>query len=97
MRYTLILCILISSLAFAEAEHKPYAHQDAEKLATAMGVVYVTMPKAELYKVFTPHHQKGYYKDGNEEWITFSDWQTDKSGDLITFYLRDGIVRGWDE
>lgn len=94
-KYVAIVLLLISSLAFAETDYKLYTREDAEKLATAMGVVYVGMPKEELYKVYT--NQKGYYKEDNEEWISFSDWMTDESGDLISFYLKDGKVKGWKD
>ena len=29
--------------------------------------------------------------------ITFSDWTTEESGDLITFHLIDGKVAGWEK
>ena len=89
--------IFISSLVFADTKPEPLTRQNAEQLATAMGVVYVDMSKEALYQVFTKEGQKGYYKEGNEEWITFSDWTTEKPGDKITFYLRDGKVKGWKQ
>ena len=88
-----MLCILISSLAFGETVRD----KQAEEIATTLGVVYVGMPKKALYEVYTKHQQKGYYKDGNEEWIAFSEWMTEEPGDKITFYLKDGKVKGWDK
>jgi len=71
--------------------------ETAKKLATALGIVYVGMSKEDLYKTgFTEYLQKGYRQEGNEEWITFSDWTTETSGDLITFHLIDGKVKGWE-
>ena len=67
-----------------------------EKLATTVGAIYVNMPKETLYKVYTPLQQKGYRKIDNEEWITLSEWMTEEPGDKITFYLKDGKVKGWD-
>lgn len=76
----------------------PIALDQKKQLVTEMGIVYVGMPKEDLAKVgFTEYSQKGYHKEGNEEWITFSDWMTEESGDLITFYLVDGKVKGWKE
>ena len=76
----------------------PITLDQRKKLVTELGVVYVGMSKEDLEKVgFTEHLQKGYHRKGNEEWITFSDWMTEESGDLITFYLVDGKVKGWKE
>lgn len=76
----------------------PITLDQKKQLVTEMGVVYVGMPKEDLAKVgFTEHLQKAYYRKDNEEWITFSDWMTKESGDLITFYLVDEKVRGWKE
>jgi hypothetical protein len=65
-------------------------------LAPEIGAVYEGMPREDLYKVFTDLQQKDYRKEGNEEWITFSDWTTEERGDLITFHLVDGRVEGWE-
>lgn len=91
MKYIIIACLLFSPLAFADTL------EQAEKFATAVGTVYVAMPKEALYKVFTPLQQKGYYKEGAEEWIIFSGWTTEESGDTVTFYLKDNKVKGWDK
>ena len=101
MYKSIIILILISSLAFAEThidakfKLRPEKEEQAEKLATTLGVVYVGMPKAALYQVYTDLQQKGYRKDGRDEWITFTDWMSEEPGALITFYLRDSKVRGW--
>ena len=76
---------------------EPLPENQAEKLVTAMGIVYVGMPKEALYEVYTPITQKGYRKVGNEEWITFSDWTTEKPGDRVTFYLKEGKIKGWEK
>lgn len=75
----------------------PITLSQKKQLATDLGIVYVGMPKEDLYKVFTQLQQKGYYKQGNEEWITFSNWTTKEPDDTVTFYLRDGKVKGWKE
>ena len=92
MRLLIILLLLITTPALAEEPT-----QTQKELITQLGVVYVGMSKEDLYKVFTPLQQKDYLKKGNEEWITFSDWQTEEPGDLITFHLKDGQVEGWKE
>ena len=101
----LMSALLITSIALAqELHHEGKAElkvpiekkEAAKKLATALGIVYVGMPKEDLYKTgFTELLQKDYRQEDNEEWITFSDWTTEKSGDLITFHLIDGKVEGW--
>jgi hypothetical protein len=47
--------------------------------------------------VFSDLQQKGYRKNGQGGWITFTDWTTEESGDSITFYLKDGKVAGWNK
>lgn len=96
----ILILFLINIPVFAQdatTQASPqYSKDEKAEIATALGVVYVGMPKEDLEKAgFTEHSQKGYYKKGNEEWLTFSDWMTEESGDLITFYLVDGKVKGW--
>ena len=93
MNKIIIILLLISSLAFAESQTDK--EKQREEFATALGVVYVGMPKEALYKVYTDLQQKGYRKDGRDEWITFTDWMSEEQGSRITFYLRDGKVKGW--
>lgn len=92
---SLVLFFFLStSFVFAQVT----VHQDKKaQLAIELGVVYVGMSKKDLYKVFTPLQQKGYYKKNNEEWIIFSDWMTEESKDKITFYLVNEKVKGWNE
>ena len=104
MRFILILCLFLSSLAFAETngEYKPLPkYTPDEKIAIeefekALKHVYVGMPEDKLYEVFAHWKQKSYYKEGNEEWITFSNAMTEASGDTIAFYLKQGTVKGWE-
>ena len=71
--------------------------EEQKKLATELGLVYEGMPKEDLYKTgFTEYLQKDYRREGNDEWITFSDWTTNERGDLITFRLKDGKVVDWE-
>ena len=72
--------------------------EQRKELAPHLGIVYPGIPKEELEIAgYTEYSQKGYRKEGNEEWITHLNWATKESGDLITFYLKDGKVRGWKE
>ena len=64
-------------------------------LANQLELVYVGMSKSELMRVFTGFQQRSFHKEGNEEWVTFSDWETEESTDTVTFYLLDGKVRDW--
>lgn len=75
----------------------PLTLNQKKQLATDLGIVYVGMPKEDLEKCgFAEHMQKSYYSRDNEEWITYSNWMTEEPGDMITFYLVDGKVRGWE-
>ena len=72
--------------------------QAKPNILTELGVVYVGMPKEYLAKAgYTELMQKGYRKEGNEEWITFLNWNTEEPDDLVTFYIVDGKVKGWKE
>ncbi len=88
-----ILLILFPISIPALAQEPPEA---TKQLATELGLVYEGMPKEDLYKTgFTDLTQKDYRQEGNEEWITFSDWTTEERGDTITFHLEDGKVKDW--
>ncbi|MBU4377147.1 MAG: hypothetical protein KKD29_06725 [Candidatus Omnitrophica bacterium] len=88
------LSIMLTILLFVSSPVLCAELKQADKLATSLGVVYVGMPKESLYQVFSDLQQKDYRKDSQDEWITFTDWTTKKSGDLITFHLKDGKVVG---
>lgn len=91
--YNIIFILLLSSAVLSQDKL-----EQADKLATSLGIVYVGMPKEDLYKTgFTELLQKDYHKEGNEEWITFSNWTTEERGDLITFHLVDGKVVDWEK
>jgi len=80
----------------AEVKTSLEKEEAVKELATALGIVYVGMPKEDLYETgFTEYLQKDYRQEGNEEWITFSDWTTEESGDRVTFHLIDGKVKSW--
>ena len=102
----ILIIVFFCGIAFAQSqgEYKPqpkYTQEEREsvkKLAKIMDHVHVGMRKDELCEVFADYFQKGYRKDGNEEWITFSDQMMEgPGGDRISFYLRSGIVKGWEE
>lgn len=75
----------------------PFEWTDAQEqeLLKYGGMVHIGMSKEDLYNVFGEALEKGYRGKGNEEWITFSDWTTEEVGDIITFYLTDGKIKGW--
>ena len=88
---TILIC-LISLTVFAQELHYsgegkvtiPLGKEETDattqaspKIVTELGVVYVGMPKEHLGKAgYTELMQKGYEKQGNEEWITFLSWTT---------------------
>jgi hypothetical protein len=95
--HLLPLTILICLTALLGCSHTP--KPDPYKLLiNESGFVYVGMPKEGLAKAgYTKLLQKGYRKEDNQEWITFSNLGTKEPGDLVTFYIVDGKVRGWEE
>ena len=71
--------------------------QASPKIVTELGVVYVGMPKEDLAKIgYDELTQKGYRKEGDEEWITYLNW-SNLEKDLVTFYIVDGKVKDWKE
>ncbi len=66
-------------------------------IAKYKGIVYEGMPRYHLYDVFDRTLEKNYRKEGNEEWITFSNWTTEEPEDVVTFYLVNGKVKEWRE
>lgn len=95
MKYLVLIVLILSIVGCSRREYDPEYLKRAEKLPE-YGVVYVGMPKEDLVKAgYTGYLQKGYHKDGGNEWITFSNWVTKKRGDTITFYVKDGRVKGW--
>ena len=87
---TLIFVSMIAAFSFAQTM------QDA-KIPSGGQMIYVGMPKNELYKVYPPKYQlKDYVKNGLEVMI-FDDYITPQIGDTITFYLEDGKVGWWDK
>ncbi len=103
---SIILIIAFScgiTFAQSQGEYKPQPKQTLEerefskKLAKTMKHVHVGMKKDALCEVFADYFQKDYHKDGDEEWISFSDQMMGGPGDKISFYLRRGILKGWKE
>lgn len=69
-----------------------------DKIVTKLGTVYVGMPKDELSTIYQdkdriliPHSTL------NKEWIVFHDWTTKKPNAVITFYLKDDKITGWEK
>jgi hypothetical protein len=89
----IIFFIILATSIMTFAQDVP---EEVNKLATSLGLAYVGMPKESLYQIFHELQQKGYRKDGSDEWITFSDWTTEEKGDRITFYLVNGKVKEWE-
>jgi len=68
-----------------------------QDLASKSDAAYVGMSKSELYKVFAEFSQKGYRKEGDKEWITFSAKEAGESKDTVTFYLVGSKVKYWEK
>ena len=80
---------------YAEAQQKDLPKEQGKSISE-LGVVYKGMPKEYLENAgFTEYLLIEQKKEGNKEWLTFSDWTTHKSGDTITFIIEDGKVKDW--
>ena len=77
----------------------PFAFPQPQKqgFTRQLDLVYIGIPKTSLYKLFKKFRQTKYRKQGNQEWVTFSMRETNKSGDAATFYLSDGKVKQWQK
>lgn len=75
----------------------PEPTKEQIELAKQTGMVIVGMSKQDLYDIFGKELQKAYFREGYDEWITFSNFWTEKEGDVVTFYLEYGKVKGWKE
>lgn len=51
-----------------------------------------TIPNELLASGFDQDSLINYEKDGDLEYLTFSDWRTEANGDIVTFVLEDGKV-----
>jgi hypothetical protein len=66
------------------------------KAISELGVVYKGMPREYLENAgFTKYLLISSKKEGNKEWLIFSDWTVPGSGDTITFIIEAGKVKDW--
>lgn len=75
----------------------PFEWPTRQKLSKYKGIVYEGMSLQGVYRAFDKALEKSHRKEGNEEWITFINWTTEEPADLVTFYLLDGKIKGWEE
>jgi Uma2 family endonuclease len=55
------------------------------------------MPREYLENAgFTEYLLIDQKKEGDTEYLTFSDWTTPAVGDTITFVIKDGKVKEWE-
>ncbi len=104
MRYVLVLCFLVIFGAIAAARpetkdgFKPAPEGDERRELRKEDIVKqarIGMTKKDLYKLFGKYYRTGYRREGEEEWITFSDRKRSAPGG-ITFYLQKGKVKSWE-
>ena len=102
---TILGLLLISGCATSKVKKEPvtkrftvvYWNQEMSEQAMAMGIVYVGMPKEDLAKAgYTESLQQAYRSKKNKEWVTYTNLTNPEKG-LVTFYIVDGILRGWRE
>lgn len=74
-----------------------FAEEAQQKTGPSPQKLYVGMTKEELYKAYPSKYQINARATGNLEVIIFNDYLTSQAGDIITFYLANGKVEGWDK
>ncbi|MDP2913583.1 MAG: hypothetical protein Q8N91_06215 [Candidatus Omnitrophota bacterium] len=93
-----ILAFSMAIYAYAETEYKPPPEDRTERIGDGATPLYVGMSAKKLYEIYPQTSQKDYYRNKNEEWIVFDDIVTTADlKDIITVYLVDGKVKGWDK
>lgn len=94
-----VITAMLSLPVFAQVTGEFQAPPASEEEAMLKGhPYYLGMTKEALYKIYPPASQQAYFTKGNEEWIVFDDiLTTGDLKDIISFYLRDGKVVGWDK
>ena len=89
------LIIFLLTAGYAIAQQKDLSKEQGKSLSE-LGVVYKGMPKEYLENAgFTKYLLISNKKEGDKEWLTFSDWTTPESGDTITFIIEGGKIRDW--
>jgi hypothetical protein len=67
-----------------------------EEITTEFGMIRKGMPKEELKeRGFTESNLVSSIREGNQEYLTFSDWTASREGDNITFYIVEGKIEDW--
>ena len=66
------------------------------EVISKMGGICQGMPKAYLKNAgYTKDIMLDSYREGNTEYITFSDVSTEKEDDEVIFIIEDGKIRSW--
>ncbi len=95
--YLIFALVLLLTASPVMAQEAPDQQNSKINILPQLGVVYRNMPKADLQKAgYTENLQKACHKSRTEEWITFSDWTTERAGDTITFHIVDKKITNWD-
>lgn len=95
-----LLSLKVEYVSFRKFPKRKLRMGQKEKLITSMGVVFIGMDKTDLPRagytdlLLKKHEQKGD-ETYLEEWLTYSDWTTKETGDMITFYIVNNIVQNW--
>ena len=97
MKKILFALVVFSSMAVSSLLAEEVAIQKEDKIETSRGTVYVGMSEDKLGAVFqannrllVPHNLL------HEGWLVFTYWPSGRPNDVITFYLKNGKVTGWE-
>ena len=72
-----------------------WTRQD-KKFLTGLADIYEGVSKEALAKAgFTDELMINYYRQGNQEFMSFPDWVTAKDNDVVTFVIEDNQVKYW--
>lgn len=90
------MCVLILLVSYSAMAGEWVPREDQGKAASELGTVYKGMPREYLENAgFTEYLLIDQKKEGDTEYLTFSDWTTPAAGDTITFVIKDGKVKDW--
>jgi hypothetical protein len=68
-----------------------------QKIETKLGTVYIGMTESALYKIYQEQDRLLIPQSIlNKEWLVFRDWTSSNPNDVITFYIENATVVGWE-
>ena len=95
MKFLLLIVLILTACNNSLAEPPNYKQDLSYINATEFKKFGKVIPEKLKATGFTENTLTHYYCLGTVEYFAFSDWRTEKSGDVVTFVVVDGEVKNW--